>query len=232
MKSSQRIIGIIQARMGSTRLPNKMLLHLHGFPIIEWVIRRVMQSNDLDDIVVAIPDTAKNDVLNHFLKKKLNVNVYRGTEEDVLNRFLCAAQLLNATHVVRICADNPLVSGSVIDELIRFYFKSFCDYAYNQGDNGKTNNYPDGFGAEIVSFELLKWLEVNTTEKRHREHCLSYISDNPNQFTNKTFNSPDERIARPWLKLDLDTYEDYMDLMLKDFKIDSSPLDIVQLFSE
>jgi spore coat polysaccharide biosynthesis protein SpsF len=218
--------------MGSTRLPNKMLLHLHGYPIIEWVIRRVRHSKNLDDIVVAIPDTRKDDILNQYLIEKLNVNVYRGSEDDVLDRFNGAAQLLNATHVVRVCADNPLVNGIVIDELIRFYFKNSCDYAYNQGDNGNTNTYPDGLGAEIVSFELLKWLEANTTEKKHREHCLSYISDNPDQFIRKTFNPSDQRIARPRLKLDLDTYDDYMKLMLNDFKIDSTPLDIIQAFSE
>ena len=163
------------------------------------------------------------------LKTKFDIKVYRGSEKDVLNRFCCAAELLKATHIARICADNPLICGCVIDELIHFYFNNPCDYAYNQGDNGKTNNYPDGLGAEIVSFQLLKWLELNTTDKRHREHCLSYIPDSSDQFVIKTFDPKDNDLSRPELKLDLDTNEDYLNLMSKNFRIDSSPSEIINI---
>jgi len=226
------VVAIIQARIGSKRLPYKMMVSLHGFPIIEWVVRRVSSASRLDDVIVAIPDTPLDDILDYFLREQLQVNVYRGDEHDVLRRFVEAGKQVSATHVVRVCADNPLVSGVVIDELIQFFLEQPCDYAYNQGDGGRTNTYPDGLGAEIVPFSLLEWLDQHAAIPRHREHCLSYIADYPDRFDIKTLNPPDERISCPWLKLDLDTPEDYHRLALKQFTVTSSPFEIVQTFSE
>jgi len=225
-----KIVGVIQARMTASRLPGKMMLSLHGKPIIEWVVRRVMSARRLDDVIVAIPDICNDDILAQFIKENLEVKIYRGSEHDVLKRFVDAAKIVQADYVVRVCADNPLVSGEVIDDLVTFFIDHTCDYAYNQGDGGKTNKYPDGFGAEIVSFPLLEWLDKNTTESRHREHCLTYIVDNPDQFIIKTFDPPDERLARPWLKLDIDSLDDYRRLVLKKLSITSTPYDIVKSF--
>lgn len=227
-----KFVAIIQARMDSSRLPGKMMLSLHGHPVIEWVIRRVRSSGMLDDIVVAIPDTRKDDILAQFIAENFDVKVYRGPEHDVLNRFWGAARFAQASHVVRVCADNPLISGEVIDELIRFFNDHPCDYAYNQGDGGLTNTYPDGLGAEIIPTTRLEWLEQHAIDVRHREHCLTYIIDNPDKFTIKTFDPPDQRIARPWLRLDMDNLDDYCRLASKHFSINSTPYDIVQIFSE
>ncbi len=224
-----KIIGIIQARIGSTRLPYKMLLSLHGHPIIKWVVYRTRQSMRLDDIIVAIPDNAENDVLNNYLHK-LKVDVFRGPEDDVLKRFYLSARERQATHIVRICADNPLISGEEIDHLIEFYFDNPCDYAYNHIPKG--NTYPDGLGAEIISFDLLQYLEKKAIEPKHREHCFSYITDNPEQFSIKTFDPPNEKIACPGLKLDIDTFGDYRFLALKDFQIDTPAIEIVRIFKE
>ena len=207
-----RTVAIIQARMGATRLPGKMMLRLHDRPVIEWVVRRVSIARRLDGVVVAIPDAPIDDVLNAFLSNRLRVNVFRGSEQDVLGRFVAAGRAYRATQVVRACADNPLISGEVIDDLIRFFNENPCDYAYNQGDSGRTNTYPNGLGAEIVPFSLLEWLDQNAVKPRHREHCLSYITDHPDQFDIRTFNPPDQAIAHPQLKLDLDTLDDYAQL--------------------
>lgn len=226
----EKNVAIIQARIGSTRLPCKMMLSLHGHPIIEWVVERVRSSKMIDDIVVAIPDTSDNNILEFFLTQTFDVKVYRGSENDVLKRFYDAAKLCGADNVIRICADNPFITGSVLDDLIVYYTKNNCDYAYNQGDGGKSNTYPDGFGAQILPFSLLEWLEKTTTKPSHREHCLSYITDNPDQFKIKTFNPDDIRIADPKLKLDIDTLEDYHNLMLTKVAIDSTPFEIVQAY--
>lgn len=224
-----KIVGIIQARLGSIRLPYKMLLSLHGHPIIKWVVCRAGQSKRLDDLVVAIPDTAENDVLENYLHK-LKTDVFRGPEDDVLKRFYLSAKGRHATHIVRICADNPLISGEAIDHLIEFYFANPCDYAYNHIPRG--NTYPDGLGAEIISFDLLEYLEENAIEPEHREHCFSYITDHTDHFSIKTFNSENKRIACPELKLDIDTFEDFCRLGLKDFEIDTPAEDIVEIFKE
>jgi len=227
-----KIVAIIQARMDSSRLPGKMMLSLHGHPVIEWVLRRVSMAARLDDTVVAIPDTRNNDVLAGFIAECLGVKVHRGSENDVLNRFLGAARFSQASEIVRVCADNPLVSGAVIDDLIQYFHDHPCDYAYNQGDNGRTNGYPDGLGAEIVKFSLLEWLDQHAIENRHREHCFTYIVDNPDKFTINTFNPPDRRLVQPWLKLDIDTLDDYIRLACKPLSITSNPYEIVRAFSE
>lgn len=222
-----KVIGIIQARMGSSRLPNKMMLSLHGKPIIEWVVKRVQKSKLLDDIIVAIPNDKKNDILEKYLKK-LNVKTFRGNENNVLNRFYETVKDKNASHIVRICADNPLICGREIDNLINFYKNNKCDYAYNHIP--KNNKYPDGLGAEIISFDLLKYMNEIVTEECHKEHSMSYIWDNKDKFNIKTFDPLDERLYHPELKFDIDTFDDYYKLSMKDFSIDVEPVELIKIF--
>ena len=224
-----KTVAIIQARLGSTRLPYKMMLSPHGKPLIEWVIKRVQKSKKLDDIVVAIPISQENDILENYIKK-LGVKVYRGSESNVLNRFYEAVKNENVTHIVRICADNPLIDGNEIDNLIKFYIKNSCDYAYNHIP--KDNLYPDGLGAEIISFELLKFLNENVVLQNHKEHCLSYIWDNKEKFTIKTFDPPNKKLHRVDVKLDVDTFDDYYKLAMKNFDINTSSEELIKLFGE
>ena len=223
-----KTVAIIQARLGSTRLPNKMLLSLHGKPIIEWVVRRVKKSKLLDDVIVAIPDNKINDVLEYYLKQ-LNIKVFRGSENNVLNRFYEAVKNENADNIVRICADNPLICSEEIDNLVKFYLDNECDYGYNHIP--KNNLYPDGLGAEIISFNLLKWLNENVKEDKHKEHCFSYIWDNQDKFTIKTFN-PKKELQYPNIKLDVDTFEDYTKLALSPIDIDMNAEEIIKIFKE
>lgn len=224
-----RIIAIIQARLGSTRLPCKMMLSLHGKPIIEWVIKRVQKSKLLDDIIVAIPISEDNDILEKYITE-LGVKVYRGSESNVLNRFYEAVKNENAAHIVRICADNPLIDGNEIDNLIEFYQSNSCDYAYNHIP--KDNLYPDGLGAEIISFDLLKNLNEIVISQHHKEHCLSYIWDNQEKFTIKTFNPLDNNLHHPQMRFDVDTFDDYYKLSMKNFDINISSLELIKLFGE
>ena len=224
-----KVIGIIQARMESTRLPNKMMLSLHGRPIIEWVVKRVQSSILLDDIIVAIPSTRANDILEKFLKK-FNIKIFRGSENNVLNRFYESVKELLPSEIVRICADNPLIDGQEIDNLIQFYKKTNCDYAYNHIP--ENNKYPDGLGAEIIPFKLLKWLNDNVSDAKHKEHCLSYIIDNFNRFNIKTFDPLDKELHHPELKFDIDTFDDYYKLAMKDFDISINAKKLIKLFKE
>ncbi|MGG7048333.1 MULTISPECIES: cytidylyltransferase domain-containing protein [unclassified Campylobacter] len=223
-----KTIGIIQARMGSTRLPNKMMLCLHSYPIIEWVVSRVLKSG-LDDAVVAIPNTKDNDVLEKFLKK-FDIRVFRGEQDNVLKRFYDAVRFLDPTHIVRICADNPLIDPVEIDNLLDFYAKNSCDYAYNHIP--KNNLYPDGLGAEILSFDLFSWIYESVIFQKHKEHCLSYIWDNCDKIEIKTFDPKEDFLKRPDLKFDIDTFDDYYKLSMRDFDIDISSKEIIKIFGE
>ena len=224
------IVALIQARMGSSRLPCKMMLSLHGMPLIDWVVQRTAKATRLNHVVVATSDDTNNNVLEAYLKKQ-HVDVFRGDENDVLARFYHAATKAKATHIVRICADNPLIWGGEIDALINEYFAQPNTkglYCYNHIP--RNNLYPDGLGAEIISYELLTELYTNATLAAHREHCLSYIWDNPAKYTIHTFNPQDAAIQRPDVKLDVDTLADYQKLALMDIYPTIPPQEIVALY--
>lgn len=218
---------VIQARLGSTRLPCKTLLSLHNLPVIDWVVRRCQKSTLADSLIVALPDTRNDDVLAAHLENQ-GIAVYRGPEQDVLARMHSAARSCQADAVVRVCADNPLIWGEEIDNLISFFRQVHCDYAYNHIP--RANRYPDGLGAEIVSFELLSHLSMVAHLPAHREHCLSYITDNPEQFSIRTFDPPDQKLHHPELKLDMDTVEDFINLSLMDIHPDITPREIVEKY--
>ena len=204
------IVAVIQARMGSSRLPNKMMLWLHGMPVVEWVWRRVGAARKINKVVFAIPDTDADSLLAEQLTR-IGVRVFRGSETDVLGRIVKAARFFGAGTVVRVCADNPLISASEIDRLIDFYSQSECDYAYNHIPRG--NSYPDGLGAEIASMNLLEKLDQDAIKPSQREHVFNYVWDNPSRFSIGTFDPLDAELIHPELKLDLDTVKDYTMLL-------------------
>ncbi|MBF0479371.1 MAG: NTP transferase domain-containing protein [Candidatus Omnitrophica bacterium] len=202
---ANNVIAIIQARMGASRLPNKMLLSLRGTPLIDWVIGRVSQAAKIDQVVVAIPDTADNQVLADHVRKQ-GGTVFLGSENDVVDRFAQAAQKVNATHIVRVCADNPFIAWECIDDLIDFYMYNPCDYVYNHIP--RNNKFPDGLGAEMVARSVLERINSEAKMPAQREHVFNYIWDNPDKFSIKTFDPLNKFLWHPELKLDIDTAED------------------------
>ena len=218
-----KTVAIIQARMGSSRLPNKMLLYLHGYPICEWVYKRVKMSKKVDQIIFALPDTEDNHVLAWYLES-IGADVFRGSENNLVDRYYRAAKINSADEIIRICADNPLICASEIDRLIDCYRKDKCDYVYNHIPKG--NKYPDGLGAEICSIGLLKIINKKAKIKRHREHLFNYIWDHSSEYSIKTFD-PLEEISYPELKFDIDTMSDYRSLLEKKYRINMSAIEIV-----
>ena len=217
-------VAIIQARMGASRLPNKMLLCLHGYPIVEWVFQRVSKSNKVDRILFAIPDTEQDDILAQYLES-IGASVYRGSESDLLDRYFHAAKSINAGRVIRVCADNPLISPAEVDRLIDFFHQGQYDYAYNHIP--RNNNWPDGLGAEICNMALLEEIYNKATKPEHREHLFDFVWDNPGRFNISTFDPPTE-LAHPELKLDIDTIIDYRRLISSPYLIDMNAREIVQ----
>ena len=204
-----RVIAIVQARMGSSRLPGKSLLNLRGKPIVNWISERLKQSKLLDAVLVAIPDTQLDKPLQDHLQAN-GIPWFAGSENDVLSRFASAIQGNDAELIVRVCADNPLISGEAVDRLIEFYKDSSLDYAYNHIP--RNNLWPDGLGAEIVSRELLLDLNAAATQPAQREHCFNYIWDNATRFKIGTFDPAESWLRRPDVKLDIDTLDDYAHL--------------------
>lgn len=204
-----RIAAIVQARLGSSRLPLKSLVCLRGQPIVDWVTDRLAQSRRLDAIIVAVPDTPLDQVLMRHLESRGNVCM-AGPENDVLSRFVLAAEMLEAEIIVRVCADNPLIWAPAVDALIEFYENNPCDYAWNHIP--RDNLWPDGLGAEIVSAKLLRRIDKAAALPSQREHCFNYIWDNAGNFRMATFDPAEAWLRRPDIRLDIDTMADYVRL--------------------
>lgn len=220
---------VVQARMGASRLPNKMMLWLHGYPVIEWVLRRVSQTRLASNIIFALPLGFADDVLAEYLVRQ-GATVYRGSEADVVGRFWGAVESLDVGQVVRVCADNPLVSASEIDRLIDFFGCGAFDYAYNHIP--RDNSYPDGLGAEIVSKDVLMRINESACIPDHREHVFNYIWDNRNEFRVGTCDPLDAALAHPELKLDLDTQQDYRRLLQWPVRPEMTAAEVVAITHE
>jgi len=214
----KKIIAIIQARSGSSRLKNKMLLNLNGTKLIEWVFSRIKKSLYIDEYVLA---TTKKKEDGQIIKiaKRFGFKTFRGNDQKVLQRFYLAASKYKADIIVRICADNPLVDHRQIDRLIKFYLKNKFDYSYNNM-RIKDNLNVDGFGAEIFSFKILK--KVNQLAKKISdiEHVTQYIRRKPNIFKIASVPAP-SGLNFPYLKFEVNTKNDFNNIKknISDLKI-------------
>jgi spore coat polysaccharide biosynthesis protein SpsF len=238
LSKSIHTVAIIQARMGSSRLPGKMMMNLCGYPLLFWVISRVKRAKLTDSTLLATSDTEKDDPLVE-LAQQLNVPVFRGSETDVLGRFLAAAHMAKADRVVRVCGDNPLIAPEEIDRLVGFFEKtqqleSTTEklYAFNFAPK-MGNGYPDGFGAEILSTTLLEELARLDDQSSSREHVTAYIWNHPEQFMIRTFSAPKE-IACPSIRLDVNSQEDMdkLNVLCSRFDKDSSAHEITKAYKE
>jgi spore coat polysaccharide biosynthesis protein SpsF len=174
-------LAIVQARMGSTRLPQKTLLPISGKPMLAHILDRVRRSETLDGIVVATTQEAQDDMLVDFVQQYGHgVEVFRGSEHDVLDRFLQAAAQQNAETIVRLTGDNPLVSPVVIDRVVR-EFEGRPDCAYASNVVGE-HTYPLGLSVEVVRRSALERIASLTQDADDHEHVTLYIRKHPETF--------------------------------------------------
>ena len=171
------IATIIQARMGSTRLPGKVLKDISDHPMVWHVINRVRQAKRLDEVVVATSDGASDDTVAAFCEQE-GIPCFRGSENDVLDRYYRAASWIGADTIVRITADCPLIDPVVLDEVVATYLDGGCDYASNTIER----TYPDGLDTEVFSFEVLEKTWRGASLMSEREHVTPYIWRNGELF--------------------------------------------------
>lgn len=171
------IAAIIQARMGSTRFPNKMVEKIGGKPLISLVIDRVNKSKLIEKLILATTTKKDDDVLIQIAIEK-NIGFFKGSENDVLDRFYNAAKYYKVDTIVRITGDCPFIDPIVIDQVIELYLESKSDYA----SNIKPPTFPDGLDVEVFSFISLEkaWKEAKL--KSEREHVTPYIWKNDKLF--------------------------------------------------
>lgn len=224
-----KTIALVQARMGSTRFPGKMLAQLGGHPLLEWVLNRVRRALTIDEVILTTTTLSRDDELV-ALGQGLGVEVFRGSENDVLGRFAAAASHYGAEIVVRVCADNPFVDPDEIDRLVINFEDSACDYVCNHQDR-LGSRYADGFGAEILSNALLQQIAQTATDARHREHATLYIWDHAQDYCLNALPAP-YQLAYPELRFDVDQPQDLANLQMlvkAGVDIDSTASEIVQI---
>ena len=211
--------------MGSSRFPGKMAADLAGYPVIDWVMTRSKQSQLLEKIILATSTLPENDYLIDRAKHN-SISSYRGSENNVLSRFIDVARKENANVIARICADNPFISGSEIDRIIDVFLREKPDYAFNHIPS-MGNDYVDGIGIEIISLEALNIIAKKAVSAIHLEHVTKYLWDNKNNFNIQTIKAPIE-LAFPNLSLDVDTKEDllYLNKLLNEAQSWRTPEDV------
>ena len=194
-------VAIVQARMTSTRLPGKVLAPLAGKPMILRQLERLSRASRIDAVVVATSTDPSDDALTEVLRDA-GYRVHRGSLDDVLARFIGAADEANADVVVRITADCPLLSPAVVDLVIAQFEESGADYASNTLDP----TYPDGLDVEVIRSTALKTLEGSDLDTDEREHVTLGIYRRPQIFG--LLSVIDPNADRSNLRWTVDTPED------------------------
>jgi len=197
-----KIVAIVQARMGSARLPGKTLMEISGKPMLEHVIDRVKQASTIEHIVIATT-TQDEDLKIVELANKLGVDVYTGSEDDVLDRYVKVAEKVKADIIVRVTGDCPLIAPSVIDEMVQYHLKTRSEYT----GNAATRSFPRGLDIEVMTFAAIKKAHELSTSRHHREHVTSFIYENPNMFKIENLKASGALCA-PEFRLCVDTKED------------------------
>jgi len=200
-----RIVAIVQARMGSKRLPGKSMADLAGKPLLWQFLERIKRCNSVNEIVLATTAKSQDNVLIQ-VANRCKVQTFRGAENDLIDRYYQAAKLFQADIVVRICADNPVVEPAEVDRIINYHQSNDSDFSSNT-HNIKGNMYPDGLGAEVFDFTILKELRQLTDNPEHKEHLHSYFYEHPEKYKIGTISCP-KSFQRPYLKLDVNTPEE------------------------
>lgn len=197
-----KVLGIIQARTSSSRLPGKILEKISGVESIIWQWRRCLKSKLVDQWVMATSDEASDDVFCQLLDKH-KIPYYRGSLNNVLERFYHCAQEFTGEHIVRITGDCPLHDAQVIDRVIDAHLQGSFDYT----SNTMLPTYPDGLDTEVMSFKALKRAFDEAQDPFEQEHVTPYLYRHPEIFSlhNVSLNQDLSKV-----RLTLDTSNDLL----------------------
>jgi len=187
------ILAILQARVSSTRLPGKVLKPILGKPMLELQIRRILQSKLINRLVIATSTDTTDDSIEQ-LCKQVGVSCFRGSLNDVLDRFYQAALLWSPEHIVRLTGDCPLIDPEIIDEVITFYLNGNYDYVSNTIEP----TFPDGLDVEVFRFLVLKeaWQEAKLPSQR--EHVTLFIYQQSEKYRLGNYKNPIELSNHRW----------------------------------
>ncbi len=191
---------IIQARMGSTRLPGKVLMFLGGKTLLDHILERVMLLKNEHKVIIATTKKKRDDLINEWCLSR-KITCFRGEEDNVLKRYYVCAKKYKFNNIVRLTADNPFLDPSELDNLINLHLHNSYDYSNSFGQ------LPIGVGAEIFTIDALRKSFHFGTKDHHKEHVNEYIFDNPSGFNIGKLKIKNNKCA-PRLSLTVDTKKD------------------------
>lgn len=195
-----KIIAVIQARMSSTRLPKKVLMDICGKPMLWHIVNRARNSKVLKQVIIATSEEKEDDAIEEF-SVKYEIPCYRGSQDNVLDRFWKSASQYNPDIVVRLTGDNALIDAQVIDEALELFVQDgTLDYMYYH------ENLPLGMAVEVMKMSALTIAHLEATDIECIEHVTPYLYKNANMFSSKRVSFPELDYSN--LRWTMDTEED------------------------
>lgn len=201
-----KVVCLVQARVGSTRLPGKILKEICGKTILHHEIDRLKKCKEIDEIVIATTDKEDDDkIVNEA--KKLSVKYFRGSENDVLSRFYYSAKENNADIIVRVTSDCPCIDFEILDKMLIYFKDKYKEKQVDYLSNTIKRTYPRGYDIEIFTFSALEKSYINAEKEYEREHVTPYIYDKTNNFLKLSFENTEDYSK---YRVTLDTIEDFI----------------------
>jgi spore coat polysaccharide biosynthesis protein SpsF len=200
--AKKKIVCLVQARMNSTRLPGKILTEINGIPMINLQINILKTLSLLDEIVVITTKNSSDDVLVRNLEKN-KIKYFRGSENNVLERYFQSATKFNADIIIRITSDNPLIDISILEKIVNTISKNDFDYV----SNNLKRTFPIGYDIEAFSYKTLKKIFETTKDIDEKEHVTLYVHKNFEKFKVKNIEADLEETHPEW-RVTVDEKED------------------------
>ncbi len=216
LKGNKKVVATVEARMGSSRLPGKVLMTASGDPMLMHLVRRLRAVSLIDEVVIATSDNDIDDAIFQFAESA-SICCYRGSEQDVLGRVIEAADSVNADIVVAITGDCPVIDPELVEQAIAVFLCHDVHFV----TNAQIPLYPDGMDTQVVMLSLLKETAQLTNDPLDREHVTRFICQNLELYSRVHVMAP-LSLRRPDLALTLDEYGDYE--LLKSLIEELSPL--------
>lgn len=196
-----RTLVVLQARMSSSRLPGKVMMHINNKPMIYWQIKRILKAKKVSSLVVATSLDTTDDVLSKFLEAH-SINVYRGSLGNVLSRFIEVSEKYPHDSLIRLTGDCPLVMPELVDQMIEAFYEEGVDYLSNTLDP----TYPDGLDIEIIKKGILEKLSTFNLEPKELEHVTFGIYKRPEIFKLSNYVNKSNQSRERWT---VDYHEDF-----------------------
>ncbi len=197
-----KVVSIIQARRASSRFPDKIFKELGHKPLLWHVVNRIKPARSVDEILIATTTHERDDKIAEWGEKN-GIRVFRGSEENVLSRYMEAAKWANADIIVRITSDDPFKDYRLIDRCVEVMKVNRCDFVCNN----MPPSFPEGLDIEVITFSALKISNENASSDFEREHVTQYIHKNLDKFKVENISSSENLSHHRWT---IDTEEDYL----------------------